>query len=238
MVDNITSAFYARGASSFDPRFPPQHALAQPDGDDSTRPRGRFWATSGLYPQFINISLQSSFRTCDISSLSVEVLGAYTLKVVCVDNSQKTVCELSKSFGQQDNQNQFIPQKFQLQGCAGARAITFYVSGWSDFCAIRGIQITGSAISRVPTLNIDTALHPKEHHRYARTEAPSLQPMTTSPERPWSADSKHLPVQSKAASVSVNLFGSSTGVDSKHSFLVPARRKLRGRKGRKNISRP
>ena len=86
---DITNAFVAKGASSFDPRFPPQNAL-----DDPADPRSdRFWTTLGLYPQFVNISLQDKFSSSNITHLCIELLSVRTLKIIFVDNSHKTVCD-------------------------------------------------------------------------------------------------------------------------------------------------
>jgi len=231
--DNITSAFFAKGSSSFDPRFPPQNALEDP-ADTS---RDRFWTTSGLYPHFVQISLHDKFSSSNISFVSIELLRVCTLKIVCVDNSKKPVCELSKKIAKQDALDQFVYYKFHLEDCDGIRTITFCVSGWTDFCSIRKVQIIGSTTSRVLTLNVDTTFQSKG----LRHTGASPQPITTSPDlpvtRPWSAGQSSAFTQSKTSSVSVNLFGSPTGVNSNYSFLV-ASRKHRGRRSRREIDDP
>ena len=109
--------------------------------------------------------------------------------------------------------------------------------GWTDFCAIRKVQIIGNTTNRVLTLNVDTSLQPEGDFHHGN----SLQPISTSPDlvgssmlsRPWQLNDGKVPSQLKTAtSVNVDLFGSSTGVNSQYSFLV-ASRKHRGRKGRK-----
>ena len=101
--------------------------------------------------------------------------------------------------------------------------------GWTDFCAIRKVQIIGNTTNRVLTLNVDTSLQPEGDFHHAT----SSKPISLSPDLSVQVAGGTFPSQFKTATaVNIDLFGSSTGVSSQYSFLV-ASRKHRGRRGRK-----
>ncbi|XP_068243958.1 uncharacterized protein [Palaemon carinicauda] len=159
-------------ASSHDPQFPPAAIM---DGRRET-----FWVSSGLYPQFLVVSLPG------LTSIDNVNIVAYNVRKISVARSIKKQPTDFEEIAQEElNQDEGKLQESPILS-QNVSAIFLRISieeAYDHFCAVHSLRVTGSvsnqgnnssALPAKKTLIADTPIPPKESTLAIR-EVPSYQ---------------------------------------------------------------
>lgn len=124
-------------ATSSDERFPAENML---DGSTKT-----FFATTGLYPQEISISLG---EPCGIEKMIVSSCGIRVADVECAEDpdglNTRKVCRLEGEATTGQLQNIVWTKQGGGDNTKFQTIRLIIAAGWDDFCSIHTISVLGS----------------------------------------------------------------------------------------------